>query len=305
MLQSGTVSLLLIVLFISQAIVLSVEAACKRDDVYRAVKRQPSGIGDLFCTEYLAKTSIIGTLEPSFTYPVYVTETNSASTQPVTIYQSKGTRTKITTTNYASQTRTANPTKFTVPLPSYIEQYPTAKVISACSCLVTAIPTYTQYRRCDILETTSTEFYSLTYTTGVPGTKTVTYKYTDTTTKYKATSAPFPTACPDANRVDYVASDHSAWDRACRGYVYSYVLIDVVKAPNFDACIEKCVDYNKKEGYSQCQGVEWLPQYGNQCTRYNMPGYLADSQAGAAQVATLKFYYPSQTQSDYCATLSA
>ena len=286
------------------ATIVVADPVCNRDNVYRALLRQPSGIGDIFCSEYLLKTYFIGTLEPTITLPTYTTETNTNSNQPVTVYKSKGTRTKITTTNYASQTRTANPTKFTLPLPSYIEQYPTTKVSSACSCLITSIPTDTIYRRCDVLDTTKVVFETFTYTVGLPGKKTVTYSYTDTTTKYKATTAPFPTTCPEANAIDYVASDDSAWDRACDAYLPSFVPIDEVKAPSLDACIEMCVDYNRKEGYTQCQGVLWLPQNGNSCQRVNMPGYLGLGGDGVGQVATLRFYYPKQTESDYCATIT-
>ena len=278
---------------------------CKKDNVYRALNRQPSGIGDAFCTELLAKLSIIGTLEPTFTYPVYTTFTDSNSYDPVTVFKSKGTKTKITTTNYASQTRKADPTKFTLPLPSYVEQYPTSRVSSACSCLITEIPTYTQYRRCDILSSTSTFFTTIGYTTGLPNGKTVTYSYTDTTTKYKATSAAYPTACPNADGVDYVATDKSDWDRTCHGSLGSYRPIDVVKAPSFNACIEKCVDYNRQEGYTQCQGVYWDPKNGNACERYNQPGYLGSRDDSNAQVATLRFYYPSTSQSDYCVGVTA
>ncbi|KAL8877174.1 MAG: hypothetical protein Q9198_004766 [Flavoplaca austrocitrina] len=283
----------------------SAQDVCKRDNVYRALKRQPDGIGDLFCSELLVKQSIIGTLEPTITLPVYITSTDSNSRDPITTFKSKGTKTKVTTTNYASQTRTANPTKFTVPLPSYIQEYPTSRVSNACSCLITEIPTYYQYRRCDILSTTSTSTTTLTYTTGVPNGNTVTYVYTDTTTTYKATSAAYPTACPNADQVDYVATDKSAWDRSCHASLSSYRPIDVVKAPSFNACIEKCVDYNRNEGFTQCQGVNWRPEDDNSCERYNMPGFLGSRPDSNAQVATLRFYYPEATQSDYCAGVTA
>ena len=293
---------LLIILFTS---CVFTQEACKKDNVFRALKRQPSGIGDLFCTELLAKQSIIGTLEPTVTIPVYTTVTDTKSRDPVTVFKSKGTKTKITTTNCASQTRKADPTKFTIPLPSYVEEYPTSKVSSACSCLITEIPTYTQYRRCDILSTTVVSLTTFTYTTGKPNGKTVTYSYTDTTTKYKATSAPYPTACPEADGVDYVATDKSDWDCSCHGGIHQYRPIDVVKAPSFNACIEKCVEYNRNEGYTQCQGIYWDPQNGNSCERYNSPGYLAPRDDSNAQVATLRFYYPETTVSDYCAGVTA
>ncbi|KAL8804290.1 MAG: hypothetical protein Q9182_002655 [Xanthomendoza sp. 2 TL-2023] len=280
------------------------EEVCKRDNIYRALKRQPYDAGDAFCSELLIKQSIIGTLEPTVTIPVYITSTDSKSRDPFTTFKLKGTKTKITTTNYASQTRTPNPTKFTLPFPSYIQEYPTSKVSSACSCLITAIPTYTQYRRCDILSTTSTSYYTLTYTTGVPNGKTVTYSYTDTTTKYKATTAAYPTACPNADQIDYIATDHSAWDRSCHASLSSYRPLDVVDAPTFTACIERCVDYNRQEGYTQCQGVYWNPE-NNSCERYNMPGYLGSRDDSNAQVATVRFFYPERSVSDYCVGVTA
>ncbi|KAL9596292.1 MAG: hypothetical protein Q9219_005887 [cf. Caloplaca sp. 3 TL-2023] len=249
-------------------------------------------------------TFIIGTLDPTVTIPVYTTINDSKPRDPVYTAISKRTKTKITKTNYASQTRTANPTKFTIPLPSYVEQYPTSRVSSACSCLITEIPTYTQYRRCDILSTSFTSYTTLTITTGKPNGKTITFTYTDATTKYKATMSAYPTACPDADRIDYVATDQSAWDRSCHASLGSYRFIDAVKALSFNDCIEKCVDYNRKEGYTQCQGVFWNPNDGNACERYNTPGYLVDRDDSDAQVATLKFYYPETTQNDCCASLT-
>ncbi|KAI4187687.1 MAG: hypothetical protein L6R41_002633 [Letrouitia leprolyta] len=203
-------SLFSLFLLISLISAQEAQEACKRDNIYRALKRQTSGIGDSFCTELLQKVSYIGTLDPTVTIPVYTTSTDINSLDPVYTYKSKGTKTKITSTSYASQTRTANPTKFTVPLPSYVEQYPTSKVSSACSCLITAIPTYTQYRRCDgVLSSTATYFTTLTYTTGKPNGKTITFTYTDTTTKYKSLPppilppAPRPTASTTSQPINH------------------------------------------------------------------------------------------------------
>ncbi|KAI4163015.1 MAG: hypothetical protein LQ342_003333 [Letrouitia transgressa] len=277
-------------------------STCKTDKVVKAITTAPSGEGLGFCSELLISASTIGTLDYTITIPVYTTTTDPSSTDPVTKFVSKGTKTVITRTTYASQaSRTPNPTKFTRPLPSYIEQYPTPRVRSACSCLVPDPLTYTIYRRCDILSSTSTSYTTLTYTTGVPGSKTKTYKYTDTTTKYRATTSAYPTSCPDAGHVPYIAADGSTWDRRCGTYISRYRELKDVKADSFDACIDKCVAYNKKEGYSQCQGVAFYD--GTTCSLYNEPGYLDDA-AGAAAVATLSFYEPETTESDYCAALT-
>ena len=53
-------------------------------------------------------------------------------------------------------------------------------------------------------------------------------------------------------------------------------LVDI-KAPSFMACIEKCVDYNAKVGYKQCQAVAWIASFGNECHLINEPGYVSRS----------------------------
>lgn len=55
----------------------------------------------------------------------------------------------------------------------------------------------------------------------------------------------------------------------------SYRILKDVKAPSFLACIEKCVDYNAQVGYKQCQAVEWIASFGNECHLYNEPGYVS------------------------------
>lgn len=285
------------------------QAPCNRaDPVIRAIRNNEAG--ELFCSGLLEQPYIVGTLDETITIPVYITETDTASEEPVFVVASTTTRTEVTSTSFASQQRTANPTKFTLPLPSYVQQYPTPRVSSACSCYIgpANIATYTQYSRCDVLSSTATSYYSITITTGVPNPRdTTTYTFTDTRTDTVETSAPFPTSCPAADGVDYVASDQSAWERICGAYIPSYRPLGAVKAASLDACIEKCVDYNNKEGYSQCQGVLFLPvgqgPGGKNCERYNSAGYPVSGD-GPGEVATLRFFEPAATQSDYCATIT-
>ncbi|KAL8744416.1 MAG: hypothetical protein Q9190_003327 [Brigantiaea leucoxantha] len=266
-----------------------------------------SGEGFLYCSILRESLSIIGTLEPTITIPFYTTVTKSKSTDPVSVYISKGTKTVITSTSYSSQPhRTPDFTRFTRPLPSCVEPYPTSRVSSACSCLVPNPNTYTQYRRCDILATTSVEYTTLTYTTGVPGTKTKTYIYTDTTTRYRRTTAPFPTACPDADGVPYIGPDRSIWERACGTYLYSYRPLKDDRADDFDGCIDKCIAFNQKEGFSRCQGVQYDgTANGTTCQLVNEPGFYGIGDGGTFGLATLNFYETSTTLSDYCATLTA
>ena len=278
-----------------------------RDNVYRAIVRQTDGIGELFCTDLLAQTSISGVLRGIITIPIYITSTDRRHTEDATTYKSKGTKTVVITTSYSSQMRTAA-TGVTRPFPSYIQQYPPSRVTSACSCLVTGtnIPTYVPIRYCEN-EVDTTSYTTLTYTVSASGRKTVTSTYTDTTTRYKGTTGPFPTACPAANGVPYIASDRTSWDRLCSSYLAGYRPLpdfpdEGVKAPNFDACIEKCVDYNTRKGYKQCQVVQYITDTKN-CFLANSPQYIAGGQGGA-QAASLIFYEPSTTISDYCASLS-
>jgi len=73
-------------------------------------------------------------------------------------------------------------------------------------------------------------------------------------------------------------------------------------APDFTSCIEACIAYNKRLKYNQCQAVVFTPQNGNQCQLGNDPTFF-DHGAGDAQVATLRFYEPSQTEPNFCATV--
>ena len=192
--------------------------------------------------------SLVGTLRDTFTIPEYTTVTDSNSQQPVTVYKSTRTCVTTTSTSFSSQAnRTPSPTAFTMPLPTYVEQYKPAKVKSACSCIVDYINTYTQYQNCErsvnVFTTTT-----LKWTTGKPGRKTRTYTYTDTHTKAKSTTAAYPKACPAADNVDYVATDHTVWERGCNTGLNQYREIDHVHADTFIGCIDKCVQYNKERG---------------------------------------------------------
>ena len=151
------------------------------DNVYRALARQPSDIGILFCSNLLATTSLIGVLDTLVYLPVYTTETDNKHNEDATVYKSKGTKTIMIST-YSSQKRTSA-TGITMPFPSYIQQYPPSRVTSVCSCIVTDIPTYTQYRYCDAAEMTIT-YTTATYTVSASGPHTVTSTYTDTKTRY-------------------------------------------------------------------------------------------------------------------------
>ena len=254
--------LLSCLLFIS--VVLAQPRTCKRDNVYQALLRA-SDEASFFCPEFIAQTSFIGTLRGPITIPVTKTVTDPRSTDPVMVFKSQGTSTDVITTSYASQTgRMPNPTAFTIPLPSYIQQFASSQVSSACSCIVTSVRTDTIYRPCEP-KTYSTSYTTLTFTTGKPGKQTITYTYTDTSTIYESTTAPFPTACPEANDVDYVGSDLSTWERGCDTALNCVRPLKSTTAADFDACIEQCVAYNKKLGHNQCQAVLFYPSNGNTC----------------------------------------
>lgn len=273
------------------------------DKVYRALLGQTDGYAQLFCQEYLDTVSLVGTLRNTFTLLEYTTITDSSSQQPVTIYSVTTVRSTTTSTSYSSQARrTPSPTAFTSPLPSFVEQFPRARVSTGCSCIVSSINTYVQYRNC---ERSTDEFTTttLTYTTGKPGRKTKTVTYTDTRYRTISTNAPWPAKCPNADNVDYVAKDNTVWERGCKTYLNCYRPIDHVHADSFNDCIDKCVEYNEQRGYKQCQAIEWGEGKGKNCFRVNSPCYFAHPDGGGA-VATLRFYTPSTTESDYCATVS-
>ena len=277
---------------------------CNRDAVYRALARASYEQGTLFCSNLLAQTSYSGTLNEDITIPIYTTKTDRRTTEDATVYNSMGTRTVLITTSYSSQKRTAA-TGITQPYPSYIQQYAPSRVSSACSCIATDVPTYLVYRSCDP-STTTTTYTTLTYTVPASGAKTVTSTYTDTTTKYRQTTGPFPTACPAADGIPYVATDRTSWERTCGAYVASGRPLgpdEGVKAQGFTTCIEKCVDYNVKEGYKQCQAAMYNADT-KACFLFNSPGYISFAEP-QVQVAALKFDEPSTTVSDYCASLNA
>lgn len=67
----------------------------------------------------------------------------------------------------------------------------------------------------------------------------------------------------------------------------------------------QCVDYNRNEGSTYCQGVNWRPEDSNACERYSMSGYLGSRHDSIAQIATLRLCYPETTQSNHCAGVTA
>jgi hypothetical protein len=182
-------------LLLSSSLINAQTSQCSHPKILSALQAHSSDGSDFFCRQLLATVSTIGTLDYDPTLVFYETSTS-----------------------FSSLTR--RPTDFVKPLPSYVQQYSTAAVSKACSCYVGHGETYTQFRSC---EPTSTTTYSttLTYTVGVPGKETVTFTGTSTRTKLKYTTAAYPSNCPDADGIDYVASDHSLWDRGCKTGVRS------------------------------------------------------------------------------------
>jgi hypothetical protein len=191
---------------------------CSHPKILSALKAHSSDGSDFFCRQLLATVSTLGTLDYDPTLVFYTTETDTQSTETVYVFASTTTKERVTSTSFSLQTR--RPTAFVKPLPSYVQQYSTSAVSKACSCYVGPGETYTQFRSC---EPTSTRTYSttLTYTVGVPGKETVTFTETSTRTKLKFATAAYPSTCPEADGIDYVASDHSQWDRGCKTGVRS------------------------------------------------------------------------------------
>lgn len=274
---------------------------CVPNNVYKALT-DASYEGEIFCSQYLRKTSYIGTLEDVITLPTYVTVTDSSSTDPVSVFLVSSSTTTAISTSYASQTtRIANPTAFTRPLPSYVQKIAPSRVSSACSCIINSIYTDTFYGRCEGF-TTNTMWTTITWVTGQPGTSTVTYELTETTVVEAMTTAPFPTACPQADNVDYVGSDRSIWGRGCDSYLSASRFLTITTAKDFQNCIEACISYNKKAKWNQCQAAVFRPQLGDNCELVSDPGFIVGGAEG--NVATLRFFEPSQTTPEYCATVS-
>jgi hypothetical protein len=205
-------------LLLTPALINAQTSQCSHPKILSALKAQSENGSDIFCRQLLATVSTIGTLDYDPTLVFYTTETDTQSTETVYVFASTTTKERVTSTSYASQTR--RPTAFVKPLPSYVQQYSTSAVSKACSCFVGPGETYTQFRDC--APTTTTAYSTtLTYTVGVPGKETVTFTETSTRTKLKFATAPFPSTCPEADGIDYVASDHSQWDRGCKTGVRS------------------------------------------------------------------------------------
>jgi hypothetical protein len=173
-------------------------AKCKYPEILSALKAQYENGSDIFCRQLLATVSMVGTLRGDPTLVFYQTETDTKSTDTVYVVASTTTKERVTSTSYESQKR--QPTSFVKPLPSYIQQYPIASVSKACSCYVGPGETYTQYRDCEQIST-MTYSTTLTYTVGKPGAETVTFTETSTKTKLKYATAPYPSTCPEADRV--------------------------------------------------------------------------------------------------------
>jgi hypothetical protein len=205
-------------LLLSSSLINAQTSQCSHPKILSALQAHSSDGSDFFCRQLLATVSTIGTLDYDPTLVFYETSTDTQSTDTVYVFASTTTKERVTSTSFSSLTR--RPTDFVKPLPSYVQQYSTAAVSKACSCYVGHGETYTQFRSC---EPTSTTTYSttLTYTVGVPGKETVTFTGTSTRTKLKYTTAAYPSNCPDADGIDYVASDHSLWDRGCKTGVRS------------------------------------------------------------------------------------
>ncbi|KAF2823107.1 hypothetical protein CC86DRAFT_469666 [Ophiobolus disseminans] len=245
-------------------------AKCEHPKILSALKAHYDDGSDIFCRQLLATVSMIGTLRED----------------PTLVFLQDGDGRQI------GGHRKRKPTSFVKPLPSYVQQYPTQSVSKACSCYVGPAETYTQYRVCEQASTTTTYSTTLTYTFGKPGAQTVTFTQTSTKTKLKYTTAPYPSTCPEADGIDYVASDHSQWERGCKTGISCYRPLGTVKAPSLNACIETCVNYNAKLGYKQCQAVTYDPKT-NECFRINEPCYFAHN-PGGANVATMRFLPPQE-----------
>ena len=172
---------------------------CEHPKILSALKAQYENGSDAFCQQLLATVSMIGTLREDPTLFFYATKTNTKSTETVYAYAAITTKDRVTSTSYASQKR--KPTVFVKPLPSYVQQYPTSAVTKACSCYIGPAETYTQYRPCEQAPTTTTYSSTFTITVGKPGAKTVTFTETFTNTRLKYATAPYPSTCPDADRV--------------------------------------------------------------------------------------------------------
>ena len=110
-------------------IIAAQTSSCKQAKIYRDLQANIENGSDIFCGYLLEKVSYIGTLREDPTYFYYATVTDTKSKDPVYVYRSTTTRTKITSTSFESQQRTG--TTPIAPLPSYVHQYPTPRVMKA------------------------------------------------------------------------------------------------------------------------------------------------------------------------------
>ena len=110
-------------------IITAQTSSCKQEKIYRDLQANIENGSDIFCSQLLEKVSLVGTLREDPTLFYYETVTDTKSKDPVYVYSSTTTKTKITSTSFESQQRKAiTPT---APLPSYVQQYPTPRVIKA------------------------------------------------------------------------------------------------------------------------------------------------------------------------------
>ena len=110
-------------------IIVAQTSSCQQQKIYRDLQANIENGSDIFCDYLLEKVSLVGTLREDPTYFYYATVTNTKSKDLVYVARSTTTKIKITTTSFESQQRSAiTPT---APLPSYVQQYPTPRVIKA------------------------------------------------------------------------------------------------------------------------------------------------------------------------------
>lgn len=110
-------------------IIVAQTSSCRQEKIYRDLQANIENGSDIFCDYLLKKVSLVGTLREDPTLFYYQSVTDTKSTDLVYVYRSTTTKTKITTTSFEPQQRTAiTPT---APLPSYVQQYPTPRVIKA------------------------------------------------------------------------------------------------------------------------------------------------------------------------------
>ena len=116
-------------------IIVAQTSSCKQEKIYRDLQANIENGSDIFCSILLEKVSFVGTLREDPTLFYYATVTDTKSKDPVYVARSTTTKIKITTTSFESQQRQAiTPT---APLPSYVQQYPTPRVIKAWYVLCT------------------------------------------------------------------------------------------------------------------------------------------------------------------------